>query len=197
MIAADAIAGLISSILFLVIFYGPWQRLCADLARHQIFKRRDVIFDMARAGVLDFNSPSYRTIRDTLNAEIRFAHAATCWRLVWFWVFGMRVVKPGGAEKIGIAISSIKDSETRDKVNQCMEDAIGDLLDMMFRRSLLLLFLALCSAVIAIPVLWVCWAIGQSRRGLRSRIRGRLVESSRRAILAEARADESLELVTA
>ena len=46
-----ALAGLTG---FLLLFYGPWQSVCTDVARQLMFEQRDKIFDMARGGMINF-----------------------------------------------------------------------------------------------------------------------------------------------
>jgi hypothetical protein len=78
---ADSILSLVMIIIIAVLFYGPWQVLCAGIARQLIFERRNLIFNFAQRGDLDFNSKEYRDIRNSLNLMIRFAHQATVPRL--------------------------------------------------------------------------------------------------------------------
>lgn len=84
------IAGSILSIVIITIiallFYGPWQALCAGIARQLIFERRNLIFNFARRGDLDFDSKEYRDIRNSLNLMIRFAHQATVPRLLFIYL---------------------------------------------------------------------------------------------------------------
>jgi hypothetical protein len=80
---ADSIISLVMIMIITVLFYGPWQVLCAGIARQLIFERRNLIFNFARRGDLDFNSKEYRDIRNSLNLMIRFAHQATLPRLLF------------------------------------------------------------------------------------------------------------------
>ncbi len=80
---ADSILSLAMLIIISLLFYGPWQELCADIARQLMFEKRNLIFNFAQSGDLDFNSKEYRDIRNSLNLMIRFAHQATFPRLLF------------------------------------------------------------------------------------------------------------------
>jgi hypothetical protein len=86
-----ALAGLTG---FLLLFYGPWQSVCTDVARQLMFEQRDKIFDMARGGVINFESSEYRRVRISIEQDIRFAHQLTLARLIFVaWslhLFGRR-----------------------------------------------------------------------------------------------------------
>jgi len=74
---ADGLVALATLIALLCLFYGPWQGVCTDISRQIIFERRDRLFDMARAGRIDFSSDAYRAARQALNGLLRFAHKLT------------------------------------------------------------------------------------------------------------------------
>ena len=84
---SDSILSLVMLIIIALLFYGPWQELCAGIARQLMFERRNVIFNFARRGDLDFYSKEYRDIRNSLNMMIRFAHQATLPRLLFISVY--------------------------------------------------------------------------------------------------------------
>ena len=80
----DAIATIIMLAALAVILYGPWQNYCTDAARQTLFEVRDDLFDMAANGEISFESSEYRTIRSSIEKNIRYAHTLTVWRFVQF-----------------------------------------------------------------------------------------------------------------
>ena len=90
--AVEAIAGILTVLAFAVVFYGPWQWICTDMARQKAFEKRDAIFDIAARGDLDFDSEEYRNIRDALEKLIRYAHEFTLPNFVYILlVYGIDV----------------------------------------------------------------------------------------------------------
>ena len=79
---ADSLCALVALSGFLVLFYGPWQSVCTDVARQLMFEQRDKIFDMARSGVIEFDSREYRRVRISIEQNIRYAHELTFAKLV-------------------------------------------------------------------------------------------------------------------
>lgn len=75
-----AAGGLIATV------YGPWQWYCIDKARQELFEIRARIFNLAASGSLDFNSPPYIAIRESLNIRLRFAHRV-CWQQLLIFFF--------------------------------------------------------------------------------------------------------------
>lgn len=80
---ADALVSVLVIAVFLAVFYGPWQALCADFARQYAFEQRDALFDFAADGHISFNSFEYRDARRSMEAVIRFAHDLTLPRLIY------------------------------------------------------------------------------------------------------------------
>lgn len=70
--------------LFVLVWFiwGPWQRLVSDGVRQRLFELRDQLFDLAVEGRIKFDDPAYRYVRSRINANIRFAHKATIWRVI-------------------------------------------------------------------------------------------------------------------
>ena len=111
---ADALLGLLSLTLFLIIFYGPWQAVCTDWGRHVVFGSRDKIFDMAADGELDFDSEEYKDIRASLQLLIRYLHFATAPAVLVHVFFG--VTKENSVLKT--SINRIGATEARKKVSR-------------------------------------------------------------------------------
>ncbi len=51
-----------------------WRQLYLDRYRQSLFEIRDNLFDIARAGAIDFSDPLYGKMRNALHLRIRFAH---------------------------------------------------------------------------------------------------------------------------
>lgn len=148
---ADVIAALIVVSLFLLFFYGPWQGIVVDLARQTAFEERDAVFDLAAQGKLDFNSSDYRTIRNSFNKLIRFAHELNWVRLV---VHGF-----GGGKQVSdvhLAIDRIEDPETRSLVYRHLRRARYAMIAMVGGKSLLLVAAAIIIGVTS-------WCMGTTR----------------------------------
>ena len=130
---------------FVALIYGPWQWACADLARARMFRNRDVMFDLARSGELDFDSDSYKTIRSEINNFIRFAHILTWVRILVF----AKLARTSGRQQPPIyqAIKSISDRETRAKVEALVRDIEFAAVRMVFMKSPLLMVLSVITVV--------------------------------------------------
>lgn len=136
-----AIVGVGTLGLFLLVFYGPWQAVCTDIARQLVFEKRDAIFDMAASGRLSFESEDYRRIRICLEGMIRFAHEATVPRmLVGLVVIGLRK-EVAGSRDLDRAVAGIRDGATRSEVNRLVNEAVACLCVTMLLRSLCVLLL--------------------------------------------------------
>lgn len=90
--------------------YGPYQHLIINICRQRLFVVRDEIFDLALEGRMDFADPRYRTIRSSIETDIRYLHSTTLPRIVLAALF----MKPsGGQSVVGAAIDAIEDPELR------------------------------------------------------------------------------------
>jgi hypothetical protein len=128
----DALISLAMLIGFVCFFYGPWQAVCTDVARQLIFERRAALFDLARSGQLDFASPEYKAIRRSMEGMIRYAHELT-WPHLWFIARG----KPAEEKSAGrVAIASIGDEITREKVKSLLDESIAEVITMMAAKSM-------------------------------------------------------------
>lgn len=73
---------LVALIIFVAVFYGPWQTLCVDWARQRMFEARDQLFVAACSGDIEFASSEYRETRLTIERMIRFCHHVSWPRLL-------------------------------------------------------------------------------------------------------------------
>jgi hypothetical protein len=129
MIGLGCVAGL------LAVIYGPWQWMCTDFARQALFEKRDAIFDLARAGKLSFEGREYQTIRSSLQASIRFAHALTLPRAL---ILGAALSANGHLSRpsqMSRAIDAIADPDTRSEVQRLVDQAARALLIMIIVKS--------------------------------------------------------------
>ena len=142
MTLVDAAVSIIFLILFLIIFYGPWNWVCVDWARQSLFEKRDKLFDMAIKGEINFNSPAYKDTRETLNGLIRFAHKLTLPKML-FLLFYRRNAFPEKFDAIK-EINKISNEETRAKIINIIILSHKSLLKLILSTSLIsLIFLPL------------------------------------------------------
>jgi hypothetical protein len=146
--AIDAIISLLTAVLFLLFFYGPWQATCTDWARQMIFERRDRLFDMAASGDLSFSSKEYKETREFLNGMIRFAHLLT-----WpYLLFLAKAVKKMGIRadhpNILALINNIDDPSVRKRVHHLVVESTISLVAMIALKSAIVapLAFAMCAA---------------------------------------------------
>jgi hypothetical protein len=163
---ADAVAALVALSLFLLFFYGPWQAVMVDVARQVAFEERDAVFDLAAEGSLDFESPDYKTIRNSFNQLIRFAHELNWMRLL---MYGRG---PKEVSDVHLAIDRIEDVETRQKVARHLQKARYAMMGMIGGKSLLLLIALVFVAIIT-------WCMGTTRE-LLAKMDGRFGEKMQR-----------------
>ena len=72
---------IISLLLVILFFYGPWQWFLLDLFRQRLFVIRDSMF-LLNYKDKHLNEPEYRLFRQKINSTIRFAHTISWWRMV-------------------------------------------------------------------------------------------------------------------
>jgi hypothetical protein len=132
---------------FVVIFYGPWQEACTDFARQIVFEQRDKLFDMARAGKMDFTSKEYRTIRANLENMIRFAHELTMPRLIYM----SKTIRyrRDDRDDVNIAINNIRNEEVKGELVEIIVRVYVVLVTMMVFKSLI--------CVVCLPFLFVAY----------------------------------------
>lgn len=133
---ADALISLATLIALACLFYGPWQAACTDAARQLIFERRQALFDLARAGHLDFSSKEYKAIRRAMEGMIRYAHELT-WVNLWF-LYRVKAKHVADWTPTTRFIESISDPSTREKVKSLMNESIAALMVMMAAKSMFL-----------------------------------------------------------
>lgn len=151
---ADALVALLAIVLFAVFFYGPWQEACTDVARQVIFEKRDRLFDLARAGKLDFQSHYYRDTRKTMEGMIRFAHRLTWTRLLYLWIF-RRLYQDELVSGPVLPKAVDVDPETEKAVRALVYDSSLALIGMMTMKS-----------VVTAPVSFIAIAVAMCTKGL-------------------------------
>jgi hypothetical protein len=135
MTLVQAAVGLGCAVGFLAVIYGPWQWICTDITRQILFEKRDALFDLAHSGKLSFESREYRTIRSSLQANIRFAHELTLPR---FFVLLVALGSRGDLSQpsnLSRALDEIADPETRSEVRRLVQQATRAMLVMMIVKS--------------------------------------------------------------
>jgi hypothetical protein len=100
--------------------YGPYQNLIVDIFRQRLFVIRDEIFDLAKDGKLDFADTRYRTIRSSIELDIRFLHSTTLPRVL---LAGLFMNSGNTPSSVSVAISSIEDPELRQTLQNYRRDA--------------------------------------------------------------------------
>lgn len=131
-----------------VLFYGPWQSVCTDYARQVIFEKRDVLFDMAARGEIDFGSHQYRTIRASLEKSIRFAHELTLPRFFLFRWHLRRINLKRPESELLDAANSIKDEHTRQVVQRIVIEAHTAMILSAMAKSPLTVLISLFAAIL-------------------------------------------------
>ncbi|NNN05833.1 MAG: hypothetical protein HKL90_08015 [Elusimicrobia bacterium] len=121
-------------------FYGPWQRLMVDIARHSLFEIRDALFLMGADGQLDFGSTEYREVRENFNRSIRFAHVVTFRRLLASMIFLSS--RPATPMRISEILHRIPNEPVRHSIERKWRRSTGVLaLTILLRSpSMMLLF---------------------------------------------------------
>lgn len=144
----EAVWGLICLISIGYLFYGPWQSVCTDFGRQVLFEKRDVVFDLALEGRLEFDSDQYRTIRTSLEQSIRFAHELTLPRFIIFrWCLRFRA-RSNAQSNLFEAVQGIEDERVRREIAKLVFEAQIALFFMMFAKSpLTVMFAALLAAI--------------------------------------------------
>lgn len=137
---ADALITLVLIVIFVAWFYGPWQESCADYARQVVFEQRDILFDMASNGRINFKSREYNETRGELNAVIRFAHRMTLGRMLFF-VFCEKIGIINAPEINHTQIIS-KDDTINKEISEIMTNSFKAIIVSMAARSLV--FILLC-----------------------------------------------------
>lgn len=81
-IVVTAVSTTISLLMLWTLVHWLYRRYRVDLFRQKIFALRDELFDLGRAGVIDFDHPAYGLLRTTMNGFIRFGHRIAFLNLV-------------------------------------------------------------------------------------------------------------------
>ncbi len=169
--ALDAIVGIATILVMAIMFYGPWQWICSDVARQILFEKRDAIFDMAQSGRLSFESRDYRTIRRSLEKTIRFAHELTLPKFIYM-IISHKLYENSKPSELTQAIARIENVETRTEVEAHISEALRAVLLMMLLKSplaaLILLLLKLTGRLIPAVFHWVRSRIAQTKELIQS-----------------------------
>ena len=144
----QAIEGIISLVALVVLIFGPLQWVCTDAARQHLFHLRDQLFDLARAGKLEFASDDYRLLRSAFDKQIRFAHLLTFFRFVMLIRTAKRLTTV--PRSIDEAISRIADSETRAEVRRLVTQMNQTVVLMLVAKSPILWILGFIAFVCAL-----------------------------------------------
>jgi hypothetical protein len=151
-VMSNALVTFISLLFFLGLFYGPWQEICVDYARQFIFEKRDLLFNYAYEGRLEFQSNEYRSIRLALESDIRFAHEMTFPRLAYLvcyvLLFSRKALPQSNAFTV---IGEISDPRLRDDLFSLFMGAQIAIMFSMISRSIVLIVMLLAS----IPLLMI------------------------------------------
>jgi hypothetical protein len=165
----NALISFLALVGILLVFYGPWQDVCADYARQVVFEKRDKLFDYAREGRIDFNSPEYKSIRSGLETSIRFAHDITLIRFIYLAVClkeeiqgGVGVKAPAVKSSLLTIAYSIQEESLRNEVLSIVIEAQRAIVFSMAARS----FMFICLA----PIIFICGAMAWCLKSARSNI---------------------------
>jgi hypothetical protein len=67
--------------------FWRFRALCVDAFRQKMFVLRDSFFDEAADGLIGFDHPAYKMLRNTMNGFIRFAHHLSLWDVLFMFLF--------------------------------------------------------------------------------------------------------------
>jgi hypothetical protein len=129
--------------LFVVLYYGPWQTLCVDVARHKMFKARNAIFDLAAQGKMSFDSEAYRKIREEIELLIRFSHRLD-WATLSLIIIPIRYMRLNLGTRIDTdALAAvISNQQVRKAVQKHMKDVKRATIYLLIQRSIFLSLMA-------------------------------------------------------
>jgi hypothetical protein len=143
---------------FVLIFYWPWQRLCVDWARQEMFKQRDNLYLLSRRSKeMPTDSDLHIELRTMIDSTIRFCHFISWPRLVtvvgfrFFFDHG-KAERAAKARKFSFQLKKVTDSQTRTEINRISRHmALACMLCLMSRSIIL--------GPIALMLLLIRWAI--------------------------------------
>jgi hypothetical protein len=152
-IYAHALEGIIALGALGAFVLGPLQWVSTDAARQHLFALRDQLFDIARAGKLEFSSDDYRLIRASFDRQIQFAHLLSFWRFVALVRTARRLTKIPRA--IEGAVARIEDEKTRNEVKSLIDQMSLTVILMMVAKSPFLWVVMLVALLATVPVVAV------------------------------------------
>jgi hypothetical protein len=149
--SSDPLVGLLALIGIGIVVYGPWQRLWSDFARQVLFEVRDEIFDLAAQNRLSFDSYEYRTLRDSLEKTIRYAHDLTLPRFIYH-IFVHRLISRPRSSNLKTAVNAIADADVRELVRRRVTYALTVAMAVVFVKSLLFMILGAPVLIVGIAI---------------------------------------------
>jgi hypothetical protein len=164
---ADALLSFLCIAATLLLFYGPWQSLCTDVARQLIFEQRSALFDMARTGRLRFDSPEYREIRQDLERLIRFSHELTLPRVIYLAIMLPMVRQRGLRSPALDAIARLGDKDLERDITRIILKSYTVSIAMMIAKSWI--------GILLIPAAMVPLMVGAAKHRFRARTKPYIV----------------------
>ncbi|WP_349998125.1 hypothetical protein [Stenotrophomonas lacuserhaii] len=104
------------------------------IARHDLFRQRDRLFDLADSGVLRFDSRPYIAVRALINGYIQYAHRLTLSQIL-ITKLVMTVSKHRTKSVDWKKELSALPKPAREQVNEVLHEAIVTMLRLMITRS--------------------------------------------------------------
>ena len=153
----DVVLILLSVIVLIWLFSGPWSSLWVDVSRQTCFELRDRLFLLALDGHIGFDDPIYRRTREWLNTCIGHAHDMKFWNLV----ASIAACKPDLAARKGLyaEILKMEDGSVKTQLLDIADKATTAQLGLMVVRSPFLLAITALTRL----VLLVGFATGRLR----------------------------------
>lgn len=127
-------SGLLCIALVVKAVFFDYSASAIAIARHDLFRLRDRLFEIAAAGQLKFDDRPYLAVRALINGYIQYAHRLTFSQMVMTKV----VMAWKGQKSDGINWSkelSKLPAPVRDQVNEVLHEAIVTMLRLMVTRS--------------------------------------------------------------
>lgn len=145
---ANTLLSFLALIALGALFYGPWQSICTDIARQIVFEQRDNLFDMARAGRIEFDSDEYREIRVGLEGLIRFSHDLTFPKAICLLRVVPEVRERNREDPVVAAVLRLDDAHLQKDIMHLVVRSYISVIAMMVMKSMIGI-IVMC--VIAIP----------------------------------------------
>lgn len=113
------------AILAYLVFWR-YREIQIDWLRQDLFKQRDILFDLASNGKISFDNPAYGMLRTTINGYIRFAHRISIWQTIYFFVVARPLLLRTSDDFVdrwnkNVGVLSSEMSRELDKLKKAME----------------------------------------------------------------------------